>query len=1242
MANKKSGRNSSRNPAPPAANAPPTTAASTSATASAPKNASVASSDLDNNMREKLGITPSMVIHSSTDLHLTFIEALYDCIVYELALKKGLHLKHRDVAVRYAQIQMAFAYAISPLIGWRDDLYYSIIISRMHNSPAAVEAFAKTASPIRVKGLYPYNRQIYMKTQLIELGYDYEHVNGYVAVDSLIERSEYIASEGEEDARSLTSDQHVGYFALPRLSKDHQLVFHQRYIAMVPKEYHDPIAVIVLALRRIWGSTGTNATTKEGKTRLVKRDRFGVEEYTEDWTRKYAEKHRIKPAPPPLQQSQKSTAPPVLHELHELEMANGSLHHHTKVLQARSDQLPSSTATTTATAASKEKRDSQPSPSSPSPLSAAPTEKKDLRPQTATSALEKKTGLPSSQGIASAGGSGAPTLPLTATSSLHAKSDTQPSTPTPVSKQSIGSQSPKQPSNPQPSSVTPRQRNDTQPTAVASKETSEVKPVASATSTENNTLQRAAPTSKSSSNSLSSTTASSSDASSLLRPSTPPTPKDKHDPQAPATPLSAKAKGAVLQPSPSPSSGKSNTPPSVLAASKQTDDSQATKSVFNSSVITPPSMSGSTGTAVAPSPQNTTKQMSATQARPTASDSSLATGQASAAKQSQQSTSSSNGASQSPMQSAPPKDKAIPKVAQSISKDRPDTQQSLVSAPKAKGETLSPAAPLGSASNASTSLLKASGQAADAKAVPAMLTSKGLGLTSQATTGATLATATATTATTATAATTTTTPATATTVTTTTTASTASIATTATIAKTAATLATFYPERKVATPRKLAPTLNKMVDEASPDSAPTFYCDLELADFNGPNPHLQLCQPKVDGLSRVQFYQDLSDQANLAYESVLPDAKTVANHAELLLLLQRALGEIYPGPQSNVLSFGSYCNGLLMNDSDADFCIAGDSRANEPPLADMMILGLYLEDMGMEEIQVVDQATVPIVKFVDPHTKLKGDINYGNRLGVVNSEMIKMYTEIDIRCKKLLYLVKLLCRRQGINDSSKGTLSSYALNMMGITFLQNQVPPILPRLQAQSSSTTATTKSVEYYQRGREGRMIWRSVSCTYDTDLERYRDFGKANRKSIGRLLLEFFEFFSRYYDYTGWEVSPALGVFAIQHYRGPHHSGWASTSATATTPSSTPTSTTARVGSPGSNTGASTFNNYNNGNSSNNYNFGYGSRASAGIFRVVDPFLPQRNLVGTCRGENIELVWRTFDTIYKSLSKGDLYGVL
>ncbi|KAF9974168.1 hypothetical protein BGZ73_002476 [Actinomortierella ambigua] len=1206
MANKKSGRNSSRNAAPPAANAPPTTAASAPATsapaaASAPKNTSVPS-DLDN-MRDKLGITPSMVMYSSTDLHLTFVEALYDCILYELALKKGLHQQHRNVAARYAQIQIAFAYATAPLMGWRDDLYYSVLSSRMSSSPGAVEAFARTTSALRVKGLYPFNRQAYVKKRLTDLGYEDEHTQGYVAVDTPIELSEYIASDGEEDARSLSDDQHLGYFTLPRLSKDHQQIFHQRYISMVPKEYHDPIAVIVLTLRRIWGSTGANAPSKESKPRLVKRDRFGVEEYTEGWTQKYASKHKIMPAPSPQKQA---TVPPILQEVHEVVTTNGSLDQHAKDAKAKNDQ-PSPAAT-----AVKERHDS-PSPPPSSPLvSTAKKDNTDSQMKAAASTPEKKHSLPA-QSVTSNGSGSAALLPPAETSSPL----------TPASKQPSDSQSPlfasKQPNESQSPLFASKQPSEPQSLPTAIKRTDDSKP------SSGSQLPMSAPSNM---------------VNGLQQQYSTPTSKDKHHPQPAATSQMTKD---VQQPPAVLSSGKNDSLLTEPIAPKQVNDSQPTQPISKAGPLSQPSLINSIDAKVAPLSSSTSRQVSGTQAPPSNSmplvDISLPADPSSAAKQSQQSTffvpatlrlvspttdslppatsslpvkqsqqstSFAHGTAQLASPATPSKDKAI---VQEALQYKNDTQQtSSISDHKAKGETALLVPPQGSGINALISPPKASEQTGGIKLVPTAVPSKG----SQGLMPTAMAvTKTATVAATTTMATATTTMATATTTTTT------------------ATAAPTFPIKKA-----IAPSLSKLQDEASPDNAPAFYSELGMADFSGPNPSLGLCKLKLNGLTRIQFYKILSDQA----DSVLPDAKTVANHAELLALLRKTLDRIYPGPQSRVLSFGSYCNGLLMNDSDADFCIAGDSRTSDPPLADMMILGMYLEDMGMEEIQVVDQATVPIVKFVDPQTKLKGDINYGNRLGVVNSEMIKMYTEIDVRCKKLLYLVKLLCRRHGINDSSKGTLSSYALNMMGITFLQNQNPPILPRLQAQSGSTT--TRSVEYYQRNREGRMIWRSVSCTYDTDLERYRDFGKANRKSIGRLLLEFFEFYSRYYDYTGWEVSPALGAFAIQQYRGPMHSPW-----TPPTPTlAIPTNSTATLpGSPGSSSAsANNTSTFGHANHHTNFNYGYSPRAGTGIFRVVDPFLPQRNLVGTCRGENVELVWRTFDKIYKGLSEGDLYGIL
>lgn len=58
------------------------------------------------------------------------------------------------------------------------------------------------------------------------------------------------------------------------------------------------------------------------------------------------------------------------------------------------------------------------------------------------------------------------------------------------------------------------------------------------------------------------------------------------------------------------------------------------------------------------------------------------------------------------------------------------------------------------------------------------------------------------------------------------------------------------------------------------------------------------------------------------------------------------------------------------------------------------------------------------------------DVTVGNTNAVIHSTVLSYLTNIDSRFSPLVRLVKLWARAQGINDSSRGTFSSYALTLM--------------------------------------------------------------------------------------------------------------------------------------------------------------------------------------------------------------------
>ena len=63
-------------------------------------------------------------------------------------------------------------------------------------------------------------------------------------------------------------------------------------------------------------------------------------------------------------------------------------------------------------------------------------------------------------------------------------------------------------------------------------------------------------------------------------------------------------------------------------------------------------------------------------------------------------------------------------------------------------------------------------------------------------------------------------------------------------------------------------------------------------------------------------------------------------------------------------------------------------------------------------------------------TGIHCDVTVGNTNAVTHSTLLGYLANIDNRFPPLVRLVKLWARAEGVNDSSRGTFSSYALTLM--------------------------------------------------------------------------------------------------------------------------------------------------------------------------------------------------------------------
>ncbi|KAG0336230.1 hypothetical protein BG000_006784 [Podila horticola] len=362
---------------------------------------------------------------------------------------------------------------------------------------------------------------------------------------------------------------------------------------------------------------------------------------------------------------------------------------------------------------------------------------------------------------------------------------------------------------------------------------------------------------------------------------------------------------------------------------------------------------------------------------------------------------------------------------------------------------------------------------------------------------------------------------------------------------------------------------------------------LQIVDHSATRPTFGL-QGQLDLPTAVATDIDaVTAAADALFKAQTPSDRYIAQRAELIERLQRILEDAFPGCQLRLQGFGSYVSGLGSDTSDVDLCITRDNFDYSAPYSNVENLTSSLRSGGMRKILPLLQARVPIITFVDPLSMIDCDINCNHVLGVHSSELIRCYTMIDPRVKPLVYNVKALAKAHEMNDSSQGTLSSFAYVMMILGFLQAQEPPILPSLQAQPKERLTEL----FVQLDREGKDGGDLIDCSFDHDIERYRNFGAANTKSVGQLLIEFFEFYCRYFDYRTLEVNVRLGGYRIRKEVLEKRSSGR-------------------------------------------------KQLSPGLEKkkliVMDPFILDRNVTGSCKTRQLTQVWRTFQWLYYQLSQG------
>ena len=151
--------------------------------------------------------------------------------------------------------------------------------------------------------------------------------------------------------------------------------------------------------------------------------------------------------------------------------------------------------------------------------------------------------------------------------------------------------------------------------------------------------------------------------------------------------------------------------------------------------------------------------------------------------------------------------------------------------------------------------------------------------------------------------------------------------------------------------------------------------------------------------------------------------------------IKRCVNHLWP--EAKVEIFGSFETKLYLPSSDIDICIFDSDLFPPRCLYD---LAKILKESGVaQDLEVIDKAKVPIIKFKDALTQLPIDVSFNIEGGVIAADMVKKFL-CDPVCggaiKPLMLILKQYLQQRYLNEVYLGGLGSYGLLIMIASFLK--------------------------------------------------------------------------------------------------------------------------------------------------------------------------------------------------------------
>ncbi|CCD26180.2 non-canonical poly(A) polymerase PAP2 NDAI_0G04030 [Naumovozyma dairenensis CBS 421] len=139
---------------------------------------------------------------------------------------------------------------------------------------------------------------------------------------------------------------------------------------------------------------------------------------------------------------------------------------------------------------------------------------------------------------------------------------------------------------------------------------------------------------------------------------------------------------------------------------------------------------------------------------------------------------------------------------------------------------------------------------------------------------------------------------------------------------------------------------------------------------------------------------------------------------------------------ANLHVFGSYATDLYLPGSDID-CVIISEKGDKDSRSSLYALANFLKKRGLAtDIEVIAKARVPIIKFIDPRSKIHIDVSFERINGLEAAKLIREWLNDTPGLREITLIVKQFLHARRLNNVHTGGLGGFSIICLVFSFLQ--------------------------------------------------------------------------------------------------------------------------------------------------------------------------------------------------------------